>query len=540
MSTDTPMMQQYRQTKAENPDCLLFMRMGDFFELFLDDAVEAAKLLGITLTSRNKNSADAIPMAGVPHHSLEQHLPKLLAAGKKVAIMDQLEDPKQAKGLVKRGLTRIISAGTLIDESALEDGSANFLVALNDLDGPIGIAALDCSTGHFVIEQAEDRSALALALARLSPAEVIIPDDWEEDRLAALRQLMPPGSDETPLTTMPGYAWRAQDARLTLSERFRLTNLEVCGISHEDDHLVSAAAAALRYSEQHARLDLGHVQPPKRLYPSSCLVLDATCRRNLELLRNSRDGGRQGSLFATIDKTRTAAGARLLQQWLNQPLAEVAGITQRHDAVQRLLDDDGLRSELRQSLDAVYDLERLVARIATGRANGRDLVQLANSHQAAHVVQQLLTAANHHNDSPQPLGDLLQHCLPDLAPCMDLQQQLHQTLVDEPPLTISEGGLIRDGIDQELDDLRAIKQDANTWLAQYQAKESERSGIPKIKVGYNKVFGYYLEVSKAHSDKVPADFIRKQTLVNAERYITPELKRIRRQSSRCRRAYPHY
>ncbi|MFW5753048.1 MAG: DNA mismatch repair protein MutS, partial [Planctomycetota bacterium] len=514
---DTPMMRQYRATKAEHPDCLLFMRMGDFFELFLDDAREAAQILGLTLTARNKHDANPIPMAGVPWHSLEGHLPKLLAAGKKVAIMDQLEDPSTAKGLVERGLTRIITAGTLLDEDVLEDGAANFLVALSELDGAVGVAALDCSTGRFQVEEAEGPRELGLVLARLAPAELLLNDELlaapdTDRRLAALFE----GATPPPVAGLPGYAWRAADARRTLCESLGVSGLDGFGIGPDEDHLCAAAAAALRYAEANSHHALSHVREIVRVHRGTFLVMDAACRRNLEILRNQRDRGRTNTLLAVVDRTRTAPGARLLAEWLARPLASVAGINARHDAVDALVADDALRTDLRDQLAEVYDLERLLTRVATGRCHARDLVQLAQTMRAARAIAAVLER--------QPLPALLAGQAAFLEPPAALLEQIETTLIDDPPLSVAEGGFIRDGVEPELDELRALRTGANDWLAGYQVREAERTGIPKIKVGYNKVFGYYLEVGKAHAQKVPPDFVRKQTLVNAERYITDELK----------------
>ncbi len=513
---NTPMMKQYRATKAEHPDCLLFMRMGDFFELFLDDAKEAAKLLGITLTARNKGAENEVPMAGVPHHSLQQHLPKLLAAGKKVAIMDQLEDPSEAQGLVKRGLTRIITPGTLIDEEVLSDVSANFLVSVSGIEGPIGIAALDCSTGQFLVEEAANLKGVALALARLQPAELVLPTALAEKSNSFIQDMCdgaPP-----PLADMPAYAWAADDARRTLCERLNVNSLDGFDIGADEDHIVAAAAAALRYATDKAFNDLKHVRRLHRLRHGAHLVLDSSCRRNLDILKNARDGSRNGTLFSAVNRTRTAPGARLLSEWLTRPLATVDAINQRHESVGCFVSNDGLRTDVRDALREVYDLERLLTRIGTGRCNARDLVHLAGTLRAADVCREYLEQIE------EPVPHILARAQQFLSPDPVLVAEIEAVLVDDPPLTIGDGGMVRDGVDTELDELRVIKRDASTWLAGYQAREAERCGIPKIKVGYNRVFGYYLEVSKAYAEKVPEDFIRKQTLVNAERFITPELK----------------
>ena len=521
---DTPMMRQYLEVKAQQPDCLLLMRMGDFFEAFLDDAKQLSQVCGVALTARNKDDPNPVPMAGVPHHSLNQYLPKLLAAGVRVAIMDQLEDPEQAKAegrsLVRRGLSRVLTAGTLLDEDALSATDANYLVAITGLEAPIGIAALDVSTGRFWIEEATSLAMVGLALARLQPAEIVVPESVREDAAACARlaDLIAP---LPPLASLPAYAWKGGDARRYLCERFRVAALDGFGIAPSEDHLASAAAAAVRYASGSVAPGqdgntLGHVRAPQRLHGAGHLILDGTCRRNLDLLRNARDNTRQGTLLAAIDRTCTALGSRLLAEWLARPLAVITSIRDRHDAVAALVRDDRQRADLREALQGVYDLERLLARIATGRANARDLVQLASSLNGASTVAIILAS------SEQP--KVLRQAQADLNPDADLAATITATLVDEPPLAIGEGGMVRDGVDSELDELRAIKADASAWLAAYQVREAEACGLPKLKVGYNKVFGYFIELSKAHAEKVPAHFIRKQTLVNAERYITPELK----------------
>jgi DNA mismatch repair protein MutS len=525
---ETPMMRQYLEVRATQPGCLLLMRMGDFYEAFLEDAVELARITGVALTSRNKDAEQPIAMAGVPHHSLPGYLPKLLAAGKRVAIMDQLEDPKEAKGLVKRGLTRVITAGTLIDESGLEAGAANWLVALTGLDGVVGIAALDVSTGRFTVEEAEG-GRLALVLARLQPAELLLPselchDPGIEERLA---RLAAPGA-VPPLAGLAAFAWKGGDARRYLAERLKVASLEGFGIAGGEDHLAAAAAAALRYAESSTSPGtpaghggaLAHIRAIVRLHQAEHLIIDASCRRNLDLLRNSRDNGRAGTLLSVVDRTATAPGARLLADWLSRPLADAAAINGRHDAVATLVADDPLRADLREALGAVYDLERLLARVATGRCHARDLVHLAQSLDAAVTVRRALAPAGGAAGVPA----LLATACADLEPDPALAAEIHATLVDDPPLAISDGGMVRAGFDHELDALRAIKDDASAWLAAYQSREAEACGLPRLKVGYNKVFGYYIEISKANGDKVPAHFIRKQTLVGAERYITPELK----------------
>lgn len=531
-SSETPVMRQYLDIQALHPEAIILMRMGDFYEAFYTSAVELSRIAGVSLTSRNKEAPDPVPMAGVPHHALTNHLPKLLAAGRKVAIVDQLEDPALAKGPVKRGLTRIITAGTLIDESGLESRSANWLVTLTGLDGLVGIAALDVSTGRFSVEEAHNTQQLSVALARLAPAELVLPDEIRHAPSTAVRlsELCAPLT-VPPLSSLAAFAWKGADARRHLCERLRVSTLDGFGILSNDDHLAAAAAAALRYAEGSARptvdgtpnSGLGHVRSITRLHYASHLIIDSSCRRNLELIRNSRDGSRDGTLLAAIDRTRTAPGARLLADWLARPLADLSSIADRHASVAFLVDNDALRADVRDALAQVYDLERLLARIATARCNARDLVHLANSLNAASTVCAVLSNQRI-NSTSSLIPSLLSQAQESLVPAPALVDELLKTFVDAPPLVINEGNMVRDGYDSELDHLRSLKNDAGTWLAEYQSREAAACGLPKLKVGYNSVFGYYIELSKANSEKVPLHFIRKQTLVNAERYITPELK----------------
>jgi DNA mismatch repair protein MutS len=530
---ETPMMRQYLEAKQARPDCILLMRMGDFYEAFLDDAKELSRICGVALTSRNKDDPNPIAMAGVPHHSLKTHLPKLLAAGRQVAVMDQLENPAEAKGLVKRGLTKVISAGTLIDEDALDAATPNHLVALTGLEaggGRIGIAALDVSTGRFAVEDAGNAEELSLALARLAPAELLLPEDVRrhEATPAHLARLFG-ALVVPPVQSLPAYAWKPADARRHLCERLRVAALDGFGVGADDDHLCAAAAAALRYAEQaaapaagaDATPPLAHVRSLRRTQVSRHLIIDLTCRRNLELLRNARDGTRRGSLLEAIDRTRTAPGARLLAEWLARPLAEVDPIARRQEAVAALVGTDQVRTDVRSKLAEVYDVERLLARIATGRSHGRDLVHLATSLEAAKAIGQALTLL-------PAVPPLLAEAVHRLNPAGDLAAEIRRVLVDAPPLAVTEGGMVRDGIDPALDELRAITRDSATWMAAFEARELARAkaetGLDRIKVGFNGIHGYFIEVAKSRAEQVPRHYVRKQTLVNHERYYTSELK----------------
>ena len=523
---DTPMMRQYLSTKAEHPDCLLFIRMGDFYEIFLDDAVTAAKILGITLTSRNKESPNPVPMAGVPHHSLSQHMPKLLAAGIRVAIMDQLEDPKEAKGLVKRGLSQIISPGTCLDEELLEPTAERLLLAINGLDSldkpevSIGLAACDLASGGLWVEHCASATQLAQALARWRPVELILPQAQAESEEATARlQELFAGVDLPPLSAMAKGLWQGADARRWLCQHLKVGSLAGFDLDQGDEHealMLGSAAAALRYGMRNTGSDLSHVRRLIRVKRDEHLLLDAHCQRNLELVSNQRDNGRANTLLSCLDRCRSAPGSRLLAQWLLRPLAQLEPLAKRHEAVACLLGDNRRRGELRRAMDDVYDLQRVIGRIACARANARDLVHLASSLHAAGIITHIFEGME--------LPDLLAALLPNLLPDPELTAELQRQLVDEPPITIGEGGMIRDGVDAELDELRGIRSGAGEWLATYQAQQAQELGLKTLKVGYNKVFGYFIELGKQYADKVPASYVRKQTLVNAERYITSELK----------------
>ncbi len=502
------MMQQYRDAKVQYPGMLLLFRMGDFYELFDDDAQRAAKLLGLTLTSRDKT----VPMAGFPHHSLESHLRKLLAAGERVAICDQVEDSALAKGLVRREITRVVTPGTITEDNLLDPRSANYLVALLPPapQRPVaGLAWLDLSTGHFhAADVAPPR--LGDELARLAPPECLCPER-DADRLNGC---LPPTLGALTLTTRPDWTFEAAGSRATLHGHFGVSTLAGFGFDDRQPCL-RAAGALLQYVQENLKADLGHIRRLQPYRQDQFLVLDEVTRRSLELTRTLREGERQGSLLSVLDRTVTPMGARLLQDWLLAPLAVRAAIEARLEAVAEAADDHGLRSELRAALGECFDLPRLVARVSTGRASPRDLAAIGGTLRLLPRVKAKVTARR---------AALLQELEARLELCPDLRAALDAALVDEPPLSPREGGLIRPGRDAALDELHAIARGGKEWIARFQAQEIERTGIHSLKVGFNQVFGYYIEITHTHASKVPADYQRKQTLKNAERYITPELK----------------
>jgi DNA mismatch repair protein MutS len=511
------MLQQYFRLKAEYPDVLLAMQVGDFYEFYGEDAEIAARELEIVLTGREDGSNGRIPMAGVPIHAYERYLAKLVQKGYRVAICDQIEDPKLAKGLVKRRVTRVLTPGTVLEDSMLDARANNYLVAAVLGDPIHGLGVVDVSTGEFLTTEiaGEGRQQKLLdELFRLQPAEVLVPEDQEE-LIQTLREQL-----SATITPVPLQEWVGREAREILLRHFGVESLRGFGCE-EFTRGLDAAALALRYLQQNQMTALEHIRTLATYSVERFMYLDATARRHLELTQNLMDGTRRYTLLASIDSTCTPMGARLLKRWLDEPLLEPDAITARLDAVEALAQQSIRRDALRQMLRPLADLERLAARASTGTANARDLVALRQSLQRLPDLHAEADALLRELRQPPTL---LATLAPRLAPLSDLCALLERALVDDPPADLKSGGVIRDGYDPELDRLRQVRTDGKQWIAQLEAKERQRTGIPSLKVGYNAVFGYYLEVSKPHLNKVPPDYIRKQTLANAERFITPELK----------------
>jgi DNA mismatch repair protein MutS len=509
-SSLTPMMQQYRELKARDPDALLLFRMGDFYEMFGEDAERGAALLGLALTTRDKGP-NPMPMAGFPHPALDAYLAKLVEAGQRAAVCEQVEDPKLAKGLVKREVVRIVTPGTLTDDELLDPKTANYLAAVVEVGGKLGLAWVELSTGKFALMSVL-RTELADEIARLNPAETLISELTCDAPWVRLLRAQP----GLAITVRPSWDFQAEQARKTLFEHFGTTTLAGFGIA---DHAieVQAAGALVAYLRDTQKGAIGHITRLNPHHRGEILALDEMTRRSLELTRTLRGGNREGSLLQVIDRTVTPMGARLLAEWLTSPLTGAAAIAERHEAVAEMVRDPVLRGDLRQALGEAHDLERLSARIGTGRASPRDLVALARTLALLPRIKARLTAR-----TAQRLRDLEAA----LELCPEVRTAIEAALVDDPPLALKEGGLIRDGYHAELDELRAIARGGKSWIAKYQAEQVRRTGIAGLKVGFNQVFGYYIEISHAQAQKtpVPADFIRKQTVKNAERYITPELK----------------
>ena len=506
------MMARYQEVKAETPGAVLLFRMGDFYETFYDDAEIVARVLGITLTSRDKGSDNPVPMAGFPYHALSSHLSKLVTAGHRVAICDQVEDPKQAKGLVRREVTRIVTPGTITDETMLDPQLATFTMAIapdpKRLEA-VGIAWVDASTGRFVCGEVRPPQ-IAEEAARVQPAEVLLPEGYEQDdRLNWLDDW-----ENLTITTRPPWAFSPSGCCDRLLSHFGVSSLDGFDIP-EGSAGILAAGCVLEYLAHTQRASLGHISRVEAYRRGSAMILDETARRSLELTRTIRDQRRDGSLLSVIDDTVTPMGARLLAEWLESPLTDADAIELRLDAVGELVASPPLCADLRGELKQIHDLQRLTARIATERAGPRDLAALRTALTKLPRLKAKLAARR---------SDLLMRIEARLDLLDDLRVFLEEAIAEDPPSNLSDGGVIRRGFADELDELRDLSIGGKQWIAKYQQSESERTGIQSLKVGYNKVFGYYLEVTSANLSKVPPEYIRKQTLKNQERFITPELK----------------
>ncbi|MFH1059285.1 MAG: DNA mismatch repair protein MutS [Pseudomonadota bacterium] len=503
---DTPMFRQYLELKEQVPDCILFFRMGDFYEMFFEDALVASKVLSITLTSRDKGNVDPVPMCGVPHHAADHYLAQLVEAGFKVAVCDQVEDPRLAKGLVRRDITRVVSPGMFTDPQHLPAKANRFLAALYFGKDGIGLAHLDLASGEFKACLLPAGPSLAHELARLEPAELVLAESQAAH--PALAELGPPYSD-LPRSHHPGRPPSPRQAAEILDGRLAAEWDEEAGPAYIAAALAwSMVAATQRQAPEHLeRLTLYSVQ--------THLLLDATARRNLEMFRSIAGGGRQGSLIGALDQTRTSMGGRLLRDWLGFPLLDLIQIEARHQALDDLCADPQALEALGDLLAALPDIPRLVGRASLGQASPRDLAALRD----ALMLMPRLVAASANLSAP-----LIAQCRAQLGGLEGLAGRLAATLAESPPVSLAEGGVIATGVDPELDRVRGLASSGKDWIAALQASLKAETGIPSLKVGFNKVFGYYIEVTRTHLDKVPESFIRKQTLATGERYITPELK----------------
>lgn len=505
----TPMMQRYLEVKAQNPGTLLLFRMGDFYELFYEDAEVAARVLGLTLTSRDKGSPNPVAMAGFPYHALDGYLQKLIRAGHRAAICEQVEDPKQAKGLVKREVTRVVTPGTLTEDSLLDPKVSNYLACVAPGRDEFGLAWLELSSGRFFTADVP-AAQVADEIARIHPAECIVCEEHRQHPVVQMLKQMP----GLLLTERAPWCFSADACRRLLLEQFHTQTLAGFDIEGQTSG-ITAAGALLDYVRETQKSSLAHIVRLEPYRRGTSLLIDEATRRSLELTRTLRGETRDGSLLSVIDETVTPMGARLLAEWLSNPLTDRQSIERRLMAVQELVDDAIFSRDIREQLKQAYDLQRLTARVATGRASPRDLSFLARTLALLPKLKARLVGRS---------SNLLETLERRLDLCAELRGEIETALVDEPPLLTTDGGMIREGYHPQLDEWRDLARGGKEWIARYQAQEIQRTGIGNLKVGFNRVFGYYLETTSAQADRVPPEYIRKQTLKNQERFITPELK----------------
>ncbi len=503
-------MKQYYKIKQKYPDTILLFRMGDFYETFEDDAIITSKVLGITLTKRAHGAAGDVPLAGFPHHALDSYLPKLVRAGYRVAICEQLEDPKFAKGIVKRDVIEVVTPGVAFSEKLLDHKSNNYLCGIYLKDDIAGVSFADVTTGEFYTTSVSIKK-LKEILESISPSEVLV----SKRELSKLQPIFDQIPFKFTITKLDDWIFSYEYCFEILTMHFKTTSLKGFGIDNNQTEAIIAAGIVFHYLQETQKANLSHLKKISLYNPTEYMILDPATKRNLEILASMSDGSRSGSLISILDKTRTSMGGRLLKKWVSLPLLKLEQIQNRLNAVEELFQNENLRKQLADELNQIGDLERIISKVCTGRANPRDVINLKLSLKRIPVIKDILRNVK---------SIALQKIRDNLIGLTYLVDKIESMLVDDPPLNIADGGVIKSGFNAELDELRNLSTSSKDYLAQLQSRERERTQIPSLKVAYNKVFGYYIEISNAHKNKVPQDYIRKQTLVNAERYITPELK----------------
>ena len=509
----TPMMKQYMQTKEEYKDCILFYRLGDFYEMFFDDALTASKELEITLTGKNCGLEERAPMCGIPYHAVDSYLNRLVSKGYKVAICEQVEDPKTAKGIVKREVIRVVTPGTNLDTQGLDETKNNYIMCIVYMADRYGLSIADVTTGEYLVTELDSQTKLLDELYKFMPSEIVCNEAFYMSGMD-LDDL----KNRLHMAIYSLEAWYFDDAlcRETLQEHFKVASLEGIGLSDCECGMI-ASGALLKYLEETQKNSLSHMSRLTRYATGNYMVLDSATRRNLELVETLREKQKRGSLLWVLDKTKTAMGARTLRKYVEQPLIDKESIVKRLDAVAELKDNAICREEIREYLNPVYDLERLVGKITYKSANPRDLIAFQSSLSMLPSVKYILKDME---------SDLLREIYEELDPLEELCDLVGRAIQEEPPLAMKEGGIIKDGYNDEVDRLRKAKSEGKNWLADLETREREKTGIKNLRIRYNKVFGYYLEVTNSFKELVPDYYTRKQTLANAERYIIPELKEL--------------
>jgi len=520
MAEYSPMMQKYLETKEQYKDCILFYRLGDFYEMFFDDAILVSRELEITLTGKDCGQAERAPMAGVPYHAAESYIAKLIAKGYKVAICEQLEDPKKAKGIVERGVIRVVTPGTVVESNMLEERKNNYIMSIFKTGIYFGISVCDITTGEFYSAEIKDTNNFPLVLdeiARYTPSEIVVNSMMADcnEEISKIKERF-----ELYVSRFEDIYFK-NDVQL-IGERFNVVDpagKEIKELS-EKALAISSINALVEYITQTQKTTLEHINKIT-IYPiSRYMSLDINARRNLEITEKMRDKSKKGTLLWVLDKTSTSMGGRQLRRWLNDPLINSLEINKRLNAVKELKDDIVLRGDITESLKKVYDIERLAGKMAYGNANARDMVTLKNSLLKLPEVKDSLSRCQ---------SEMLRELYENLDELKDIYNLIDTSIVDDPPMTIKDGGIIKLGYDEEIDKLKTAQTEGKNWLIQLEAEEKEKTGIKNLKIGFNKVFGYFIEVTKSNFDQVPERYVRKQTLTNAERYITEELKNLENQ-----------
>ena len=513
MASLTPMMQQYMDIKNQYKDCILFYRLGDFYEMFFEDAITCSKVLEITLTGKNCGLEERAPMCGVPYHAVESYLSKMIENGYKVAICEQVEDPKEAKGIVKRDVTRIVTPGTNLNMQMLDETKNNFLMSIMYTINDYGIAVVDITTGDFFVTEVDNCRKLEDEINKYCPSEIICNDafyisGYDIDSIATRLNIS--------VSSLESWYYEEESAINKIKNHFKVDSLAGLGLV---DFSIGAIAAGglLQYLYDTQKNSLDHLTHITPYITSKYMVLDSATRRNLELLETLREKQKKGSLLWVLDKTKTAMGARLLRKFIEQPLIDYDEIIKRHDAIECINNNAITREELREYLNPIYDLERLLTKVSYKSVNPRDLIALKTSMQMIHHIKCLL------EDLDAPLVKELYEQIDGLE---DLSDMIEKAIEEDPPIAVKEGGIIKNGFNEDVDKLRSVKTDGKSWLTDIETKEREKTGIKNLRIKFNKVFGYYLEVTNSYKDLVPEGWTRKQTLANAERYITPELKEL--------------
>ena len=516
----SPMMQRYLETKEQYQDCILFYRLGDFYEMFFDDAITAARELEITLTGKDCGQEERAPMAGVPHHAAEMYISRLIAKGYKVAICEQLEDPKNAKGIVKRGVIRVVTPGTIVESNMLEERKNNYIMSIFKSGIYFGISVCDISTGEFYAAEIKDNNnfpQLLDEIARYSPSELVINSNLADctEEMSKIRERF-----STYITRFQDKFFDSKPDIIKL--RFNLvdTNQKTIENIEERSFAVASINALIEYIEQTQMTSLDHINKITVYQISKYMSLDINARRNLEITEKMRDKSKKGTLLWVLDKTSTSMGGRHLRRWLNDPLIDTLEINRRLEAVKELKENVMLRGDVIDNLKKVYDIERLAGKMAYGNANARDMITLKNSLARLPEVKSVLQTT----ESP-----MLKDIYENLDELQDIYELMEKSIIDDPPMTVKDGGIIKMGYNEEVDKLKTATTEGKNWIIQLEADEKEKTGIKNLKVGFNKVFGYFIEVTKSNLDQVPERYVRKQTLTNAERYITEELKNLENQ-----------